>query len=47
MKKKHIPKAVALKYNKEADSAPKVIAKGQGTVAEKIIESTHITLREE
>ena len=38
MKKKHIQKAVALKYDKEADSAPKVIAKGQGTVAEKIIE---------
>ncbi len=31
-------KAVALKYRPKLDSAPKVIAKGQGKVAEKIIE---------
>lgn len=30
-------KAVALKYNRETDDAPKVKAKGQGRVAEKII----------
>ena len=30
-------KAVALKYNKAADEAPKVTAKGKGPVAEKII----------
>ena len=31
-------KAVALKYRPKIDGAPKVIAKGQGKVAEKIIE---------
>ena len=31
-------KAVALKYRPKIDSAPKVIAKGQGKLAEKIIE---------
>jgi flagellar biosynthesis protein len=32
-------KAVALKYNKEAgDSVPKVVAKGKGEVAQKILE---------
>ncbi len=38
MNKKSIKKAVALKYEKEQDSAPKVIAKGKGRVAENIIE---------
>jgi flagellar biosynthesis protein len=33
-----IPKAVALKYNQEKDHAPKVMAKGRGEIAEKIIE---------
>ena len=33
-----IPKAVALKYDQEKDNAPKVIAKGRGEIAEKIIE---------
>ena len=37
MKKK--PKAVALKYDKESDAAPKITAKGRGFVAEKIIET--------
>jgi flagellar biosynthesis protein len=37
MKKK--PKAVALKYEKEKDAAPRLIAKGRGFVAEKIIEA--------
>jgi flagellar biosynthesis protein len=32
------PKAVALKYDAKKDSAPKVIAKGRGNMAEKIIE---------
>jgi len=31
-------KAVALKYRAGADSAPKVVAKGRGLVAEKILE---------
>jgi len=31
-------KAVALKYNPDSDIAPKVVAKGAGLVAEKIIE---------
>ena len=35
---KKTPKAVALKYDQEKDGAPKVIAKGRGEVAEKIIE---------
>ncbi len=38
MDKKSIKKAVALKYDKEQDGAPKVIAKGRGKVAETIIE---------
>lgn len=37
-KEKHIKKAVALKYDREKDDAPRVKAKGQGLVAEKIIE---------
>ncbi len=32
------PKAVALKYDQKKDHAPKVIAKGRGEIAEKIIE---------
>jgi len=31
-------KAVALQYQPQSDNAPKVIAKGKGSVAEKIIE---------
>ncbi|MBN9543120.1 MAG: EscU/YscU/HrcU family type III secretion system export apparatus switch protein [Alphaproteobacteria bacterium] len=31
-------KAVALSYDNNSDEAPKVIAKGEGTVAERIIE---------
>jgi hypothetical protein len=37
MKKKS--KAVALKYDKEKDAAPRITAKGRGFVAEKIIEA--------
>jgi len=32
-------KAVALKYDKKSGSAPKVLAKGKGLVADKIIET--------
>jgi len=38
MEKKYIQKAVALKYDRKKDGAPKVTAKGKGKVAEKIIE---------
>jgi len=31
------PKAVALKYDQKKDKAPRVIAKGRGNIAEKII----------
>ena len=37
MKKK--AKAVALKYNKEKNAAPKITAKGRGIIAEKIVET--------
>ena len=36
---KKMPKAVALKYEKEKDAAPRVVAKGRGSIAEKIIET--------
>ncbi|MDD9303626.1 MAG: EscU/YscU/HrcU family type III secretion system export apparatus switch protein [Desulfobacter sp.] len=36
--KKEIKKAVALRYDREVDDAPKVTAKGKGRVAENIIE---------
>jgi flagellar biosynthesis protein len=32
------PKAVALKYNQKKDGAPRVVAKGRGEIAEKIIQ---------
>ena len=32
------PKAVALKYEKDKDRAPRVIAKGRGDIAKKIVE---------
>ena len=32
------PKAVALKYDSKKDTAPRVIAKGRGNMAEKIID---------
>jgi flagellar biosynthesis protein len=32
------PKAVALKYDQKKDRAPRVIAKGRGNIAEKIID---------
>jgi flagellar biosynthesis protein len=38
MPKKNVKQAVALKYDKKKDDAPRVVAKGQGRVAEKIIE---------
>ena len=36
-KKKNIKKAVALRYDRAVDDAPKVTAKGKGRVAENII----------
>jgi flagellar biosynthesis protein len=39
MKKEiNVKKAVALKYNQNKDKAPKVIAKGKGEIAKKIVE---------
>ena len=32
------PKAVALKYDRKKNNAPKVVAKGRGDIAKKIIE---------
>jgi flagellar biosynthesis protein len=32
------PKAVALKYHEKKDKAPRVVAKGRGNIAEKIID---------
>ncbi len=37
-KKNDIKIATALKYKKNSDTAPRVVAKGKGVVAEKIIE---------
>lgn len=37
-KNKKLKSAVALKYSSDADAAPKVTAKGEGLVAERIIE---------
>lgn len=48
MKKKS--KAVALTYDKDKDAAPKVVAKGRGQIAEKIIETArahHVPLVED
>jgi flagellar biosynthesis protein len=42
--------AVALKYEREKDPAPRVVAKGKGTVAEQILklaEEHGITIRED
>ena len=38
MKRQKPPKAAALKYDRVKDLAPKVGAKGQGKIAEKIVE---------
>jgi flagellar biosynthesis protein len=38
MKKNEMIVAAALKYDTRKDAAPKVVAKGQGSIAEKIIE---------
>ncbi len=37
-RKNRIPKAVALRYNKDKRAAPVVTAKGYGSIAQKIIE---------
>lgn len=34
-------KAVALRYDPEQDPAPRVVAKGQGVIADKILEIAH------
>ncbi len=39
MKKKELEKAVAILYDSQTTSSPKVIAKGQGAIAQKIIET--------
>jgi len=36
MIKKNVDKAVALRYHKDHDNAPRVVAKGSGAVAERI-----------
>ncbi len=36
-KKPPLEKAVALKYDKEADPAPKMVAKGQGEIAKQLL----------
>ena len=38
MDKKYPDKAVALRYDRDKDEAPKVVAKGQGNIAKKIID---------
>ncbi len=38
MDKEYPKKAVALRYDRQKEDAPKVVAKGQGKIAEKIIE---------
>ena len=43
-------KAAALRYDIQSDAAPKVIAKGQGKIAEKIVEEAKkygITIKED
>lgn len=43
-------KATALKYDKEKDAAPKIVAKGRGIIAEKILEKAkeyNITIKED
>lgn len=37
MKKKRIKRAAALSYEKETDAAPRLVAKGRGVIAEKMI----------
>jgi len=44
------PKAVALKYDGKKDKAPRVVAKGRGVIAEKIIDiakAHHVPLYED
>jgi len=36
---KNKPRAVALRYDPDLDNAPKIMAKGAGVIAEKIIEN--------
>ena len=41
MEKKKIRQAIALEYDPNDDTAPKVIASGQGALADKIIEKAN------
>ncbi len=46
----HVMKAVALSYDEKVDSEPKVVAKGKGIIAQKIIdtaESHEIPIQED
>ena len=38
MEKKHVKKAVALKYDNKKDDAPRITAEGSSKIAQKIIE---------
>lgn len=38
---RHLRQAVALRYDSESENAPRVVAKGRGYVAEKIIEAAN------
>ena len=46
MARRKRPSAAALKYNVDSDVAPKVVASGEGVVAEKIIEKADNRLYE-
>ncbi len=39
MERKNIPKAVAILYDDDKGAAPKIVAGGQGVIADKIIET--------
>lgn len=41
MVKKPLQKAVALRYDTKKDSAPKILGKGQGKIADNIIKLAH------
>lgn len=39
--RQHLHQAVALRYDSESDQAPRVVAKGRGHIAKKIIEAAN------
>ena len=50
MKKKQTPKAAALRYDRKREQAPRLMAKGQGRVAEKILQvakENHIPIQKD